>query len=262
MSFYDIIPIVVMILSLAGIILIIVRKFPILAAIDTKSIKSEQEAEIKEKIVASRLQRKIVELKNAFKKIFLPVFSTIGVWFKNFYNKILELEKQYVKRKPVTPLTQEEREQKIKTLFFSAEEFLKEGNLNMAEEKYIEIITLDHKNICAYKKLGVIYLEQKNFDHASQTFQHILKLNPNDVETLIDLALLQKQIGENKKALENFQKAVALEPTNPKNLDFLIEMSIILRKKDLAKRTLEKLREVNPENQKLDDFEERIKALD
>ncbi len=262
MSFYDIIPLVVMVISLGGIILIIVRKFPMLSVINIESIKREQEAQVKKKIVVSRLQRKVEEISKFFKKVFLRPSVVAGSWFKNFYEKILKLEKKYLRKKPVIPSAPEELEQKIKNLFLTADEFFKEGKFDEAEKKYIEILTLDHKNIDAYKKLGALYLEQKNYDHASETFQHILKLNPNEIETLIDLAILQKQRGENEKALMNFQKAVEIEPTNPKYLDFLIEMSIIVGNKGLAQESFKKLKEVNPENQKLSEFEERIKAME
>jgi len=261
MSFYDIIPLVAIVVSLGGIILIVVRKFPALSAINVESIKSEQEAQTKDKIIASSLQRKIEEIRRLIKKVLRLPCLAVGSWFQIFYNKVVELEKRYVRKKPTVPLGADEIEQKIKALFFLADGLLKENKFDEAEKKYIEIITLDHKNIDAYKKLGTLYLKQKNYDHANETFKHILKLNPNEVETLIDLALLQKQRGENEQALVNFQKAVDIEPTNPKNLDFLIEISIILGKRDLAEENLKRLAEVNPENQKLDEFAERIKSL-
>lgn len=261
MSPYDIIPLIIMVVSLAGIIFIIVRKFPVLAAIDVGSIKKEQEAEKKEKIIAARLERKIRGLGKILAALLLPIVLRLKGWFQKIYSKILEWEKYYAKKKTKAPVAVPEMEQKIKALSFAAEEDMKEGKIDEAEKKYIEIISLDHRNIEAYKKLGRLYLEQKNYDHAHETLEHILKLNPNDAETLIDLGLLQKQKGENEKALLTFERAVQLEPADPQNLDFLIEMSIIVGNKVLAEETFKKLREANPENQKLAEFEERIKTL-
>jgi len=261
MSPYDIIPLIIIIVSLTVIIFIIVRKFPILAAIDVSSIKSEQEAEKKEKIIASRLERKIGNLRKILTSILSPVYLKIKNGFKKIYGKVLGWERYYAKKKTALLLTPEETEQKIKALFFVAEECVRGGKLDEAEQKYIEIISLDHKNIGAYQKLGSLYLEQKNYDHAHETFQYILKLNPNDVETLIDIGSLFKHRGDNEKALENFKKAVEAEPTNPRSLDFLTEISIMVGNKVLAQETFKKLKEVNPENQKLGEFEERIKAI-
>ncbi len=261
MSPYDIIPLVIIVVSLAFIIFIIVRKFPVLAAIDIGSIKSEQEAAKKEEIIASRLERKITGFGNFLSKVFSP----LGEFFKNIFKKVhgraRSLEAEYVKKKDKEASSPAEIEQKIKSLFFLVEELVKEKKFDEAEQKCIEIISFDHKNTDAYKKLGFIYLEQKNYNNAEETFAHILKLIPDDVETLIDLGLLLKQRDEKEKALQSFSRAVEIEPTNPKNLDFLIEISIMVGNKGLASKTLEKLKEVNPENQKLEELEERIKNI-
>jgi Flp pilus assembly protein TadD len=103
-----------------------------------------------------------------------------------------------------------------------------------------------------------LYLGQKNYDYAIQTLQHILKINPNDTEVIIDLGSVFKQKGDFDKALYFFSKAVELEPTKPKSLDFLVDISIIIGNKELAKSALKKLKEVNPENGKIEEFEQRI----
>lgn len=260
MSSFDIIPLVIIVFSLVGIIFIIVKKFPVLAAINVESIKSEQEAVKKEKIIASRLERKILEAGKFLYPLLLPIGRGARNLFLQIYAKALELEKKYArkKEKPAAPV---DAGQQIKTLFFEAEECFNAGKMEEAEQKCIGIIALDHKNIDAYKKLSQVYLEQKNYENAYETFRHLLKLNPDDTETILDLGSLQKQRGEHEAALANFRRVVELEPTNPKNLDFLIEMSIIVKNKDLAKETFLKLKEVNPENQKLAEFEEKIKEI-
>ena len=246
---------------MAGIIFIIVRKFPVLAAIDVGSIKSEQEAARKDKIIAIRLERKIVGAGKFLGKLFLPLGIILKNFLKNIYGKISAWEKKYAERKEKRPTSPGEIENKIKTLFFEVDQFLKEGKFDEAEKKNIEIIALDHKNILAYKKLGAVYLGQRNYENARETFSHVLKLNPDDVETLVDLGDLYRQLGENEKALSIFKRLVDLEPTNPKHLDFLIDISIIVGNKDLAREILGKLRGVNPENQKLGEFEERIGGM-
>lgn len=261
MSPYDIIPLGIIALSLVGIIFIIVKKFPVLASINIETIKSEQEAIKKEKIVAERLSRKISSTGKFLYALLAPIGRAVKRLFSNIYAKVSEWEKKYGNKKREKAASLTDAQGQLKTLFFEVEECLKTGNLEEAEQKCISIISLDHKNIDAYKKLGAIYIEQKNYENAFETFRHILKLNPDDVETILDLASLHKQRGENEAALANFKRAVELEPGSPRNLDFLIEISIIVKNKDLAEETFKKLREVNPENQKLAEFEERIKAI-
>jgi len=258
---YDIIPLVITIGCLVGIIIIIVRKFPVLASIDIESIKSEREAKQKEKIIASRLERKVESFKKGIFSLIIPIILKIKRIFKEKYNKISDWEKRHSKKKIAPKLTPEEKEIEIKKLFFTADELIKKEKAEEAEKIFIEIISLDHKNIEAYKKLGNLYFEQKNYDYAIETLQYILKLNPRDIEVLIDLGTLLKQKGENTKALKFFSKAVELEPTKPKSLDFLTDISIIIGNKELAENALQKLREVNPENKKIEEFEERIKDI-
>lgn len=261
MSPYDIIPLIAVVVSLAIIIFIIVKKFPVLAVIDVGSIKSEQEAAKKEEIIASRLKRKI----GGFGGIIFKALSPIGRFFRNsfkqLYERVRNLEKKYSKKKEKSAAAPGEGENEIKSLLFSVEELFAAGKLAEAEQKCIEIISLDHKNIGAYKKLGAIYMEQKNYANAEETLRHILKLAPEDTETMMDLGALLKQRGEMDGALQIFARAVELEPTDPKNLDFLIDISIIVGNKNLAEETLGKLKETNPENQKITEFEERIKNL-
>ena len=67
--------------------------------------------------------------------------------------------------------------------------------------------------------------------------------------------------GDNDNALTMIQNALTLAPKNPKYLDFLIELSILINNKYLAEITWDKLKEVNPENQKLAGLQERIQAI-
>lgn len=50
----------------------------------------------------------------------------------------------------------------------------------IAEQKYIELITKNPRNIIAYLKLGQLYQQQGNFADAKGCFQQILRLEPNN----------------------------------------------------------------------------------
>ncbi|MCX6743398.1 MAG: hypothetical protein NT116_04145 [Candidatus Parcubacteria bacterium] len=59
----------------------------------------------------------------------------------------------------------------------------------------------------------------------------------------------------------NLEKALGLEPNNPKYLDLLITISLIIKYKNLAKQSLERLKEANPDNAKIEEFQAQIKEL-
>ncbi len=50
------------------------------------------------------------------------------------------------------------------------------------EKKYIDLIARDPKDIDAYRALGFIYLEQKNYSNARACFRRVLKKWPDDEE--------------------------------------------------------------------------------
>jgi len=60
------------------------------------------------------------------------------------------------------------------------------------EQKYIQIISQDPKNIFAYQKLGQLYLQQKNYGDAQAAFKQILKIEPKNSKAKDHLNKLPK----------------------------------------------------------------------
>jgi tetratricopeptide (TPR) repeat protein len=231
-----------------------------LAIIDLGTITKEREAGVKDKIISERLGRKISKAWRIFLNLARPVAKFSKTKFKDFYERVLILEKHY-QEKGSKLLEAKGLDLKIKLLFNEAEELTKKDNPLEAEKRYIEIISLDKKNMRAYEKLGNLYLGMKKSAEAEEVFNFILKHNPSDASVLVSLGELVASQGNPEAALNYFERAVAIRPNNPKYLDFLIETSIIVGNKDLARKTWNRLAQVNPENQKLDDFKKRIDEL-
>ena len=68
-------------------------------------------------------------------------------------------------------------------------------------------------------------------------------------------------MGKKEEALLNFKEAVRLSPNDPKNLDTLFSAAIEVKDKYLANTTFDKLKQADPNNQKLDEIEEKLKVL-
>ena len=271
---FDLIPIILIFLSLAAIIVILVRKFPSLANIDLGQVPQEKEAQLKHLLIENRFHQKLNFIYKNIKNLFAPLRNLVINFFNNLKQRILVFEKKHQEKKnQLIRENSKEVPKKIEILMAEGKELEESNNLIEAEKKYIEIINLDKENIAGYKALGNIYFQEKNYEHAKETFKHILKiispkkrfLSPEEtaqaVEIYLDLGLIHKTLGKNKEALLKFQKAFFLEPNNPKVLDFLIEISIILKNKNLAKKYLENLKKANPENEKIGEFERRVASL-
>ena len=76
-----------------------------------------------------------------------------------------------------------------------------------------------------------------------------------------DLAIVDKAMDNFDGALASINKAYKLERNNPRYLDTKLEISIIKKDKISALEAYENLVKVNPDNQKLADFKEKIDEL-
>ena len=123
------------------------------------------------------------------------------------------------------------------------------------------MLSYENQNLEAYQALGDIYFNKKEWENAQQTLEHLVKLTPNDPAVHQELGEVYLALDEDQKAFDYFHQAVELEGNNPKYLTSLLELAIKLKKKVLAVTTLRQLKEANPENQALDDFEKQIEEL-
>ncbi len=265
------------------IIYIILRRFPEVANIDISTIPEEKAIQIKNRILADRLTRKTLKHINSITRILVPIWKFFQTRFRAIYQKVFELEKKYrSKYRPL--LSQEELNKNIEELLKKASEFVEKQEYASAERQYIEILSLDKKNYKAYKGLSNVYIYQKDYDRAIEVLEYIIKLNIKRLSKLerintpvmielkekikkdlaedyISLGMVYRNLDKLDLCFDYFSKAVDLMPNHPRYLDLLLDVSIILGKKVFAMDVFNKLKKVNPTNNKLDQFSERIKVL-
>lgn len=264
---YNIIPLILILISLGVIVFIVIKKFPALANLDIENMPAEKEAKFKEQIIGNRLKRNLVKWNSKVTRMVKPIGEASGDLAKWANKKLIEMRDSYKKELEVNNL---DLNNKINQLFREIDDLIKKEELAEAEKRLIEIIGLDNRNIKAFRMLGDLYLEKKSFEEAKQTFEYILKLKENEAtgETsredgliYFDLALACQSMDDLETAIANLQKALNIEPNSPRYLDTMLEMSIIKKDKVLAEKAYDKLKEVNPDNQKLSEFKKKIDEL-
>lgn len=283
------------------ILTIVVRKFPQLSNVDLESLPQEKESRKKREIMSRRLKTesgKMVEKMSTSLQPIGKLWSLLQRQFRLYVGKIESLwhHEERVKKKVTTPSAViEDRAVKMHTLLQEASSYLQAGAFEQAEAHYITVISLDAKSLDAYRGLADTYLAKGSVEEAEQTYQFLLKLKPDDDSAMARLAEIAEQQGKIEQAIEYYQQAVVsndslsprfyqlaelllrvkqpevakeailsaveLEPKNPKYLDLLIEIGILCSDKELAMQGFNELRLVNPNNQKLQVFHDRIKEL-
>lgn len=289
---YNIIPLLLILASLSVITVIVFRKFSVLASLDVDNIQAEKEAKFKERIISNRLKRNIIKWWSKLSRVLLPAIQALSNFFKTMLSRLYQLKSDYQVQVQINTAA---GDNKLEQLFIQAEEFRKHDDLDSAEKKYIEIIGLDSKNIQAFKELGRVYFDKKEYEEAKQTFEHILKLKEDDEDIYNNLAQIAKEKGDLSEArdeylksininkqnaqayfslatvyqamgkwsetIKNLKKALKIEPSNPKYLDTMLEISIIIKDKVLALDTYQKLLKTNPENNKIVEFKKQIDEM-
>ncbi|MEK7131829.1 MAG: tetratricopeptide repeat protein [Patescibacteria group bacterium] len=290
--------IIIIIAALAIILFLVIRKFPQMANLDIHNLPEEKIYQKKREIINKRIEKSSNLLKEKFSKILVPVgkiWGKLQLQFRVYVGKIERLlhHEQSLKTKIKHKVSaSEENEQRIGQLIAEGEQQLKAGNYDKAEEVFISAIKIDPKSTVAYRGLGDTYLAKNSIEEATQTYKFLIRMEPDDDSVLVKLAEIAEGQGNLEEAIEYYQQAVLmndsfsprfyhlaellvkvgqpqvakesilqaveLEPQNPKYLDLLIEIAIICGNKDLALKGYGELRLVNPENQKLHSFKDRI----
>lgn len=257
-------------LSLAVILAIIIKKFPTLAILDVHSMPGEKEAKFKEMLIKARMERDFSKWKQFAIKIFSKLNSFLAKSLKLAHDNLKKIKLSY-KASEKMPMI--EKNKQIKELLDEADELIKAEEYLKAEDKLVEVISLDQKNLVAFCELGGVYEELKKYSEARQTYEYALKLSKqlvkdDDDELEVDpqeiyfsLAYLEKEAGNYEAAFDNISEALELEPNSPRFLDLILDLSIIRKDKENAKRYLDRLAEVNPENNKLAEIAAEIEKL-
>lgn len=293
---YDFITIGIIVASLIIIAVIISRKFPMMAAINTAVLPKHKQDKIKKDLIEDRLKRKFSFLN--FKKMLTKTDAgdNQSSFVARFRNMVKNLEQKYKQKiTELEPADQNDVDRKKIIIRQEAKALVDQEKFKEAEGKYIEVISLDPKDIAAYQGLAEVYTLMKDYLHAKETYNFILKLNATDdsayeqlgqiafregkldeaekdyMQSLslnsqvagyhVDLGEVYVAMGDFKKALRSFEEAIRLEPNNPRILDCAVTATIKLKDKESARKYFKKLKEVNPENEKLSELKRLVDNL-
>lgn len=294
---YSLLPFVLIIISLAIIIVIVVRRFPQLTLLDVDSIPEVKIERKKIELLKKRLAKETAAADAKRREMMKPIIQKlkeIQLAFRIYIGKVHQRLLEHNKKKK--GLKGESREIiNLQSLLQSAETALNQKNFDVAETKFIDIIKVDSKNVEAYRGLGQVYVQKGELEEAREAFEFILKLNPNDDDAMVKLAEIMRVVGNKEKAieyyegsividdhkaqrffalaeilsevgrddlaLESMRQAAELEANNPKYLDMLVELGVKCGSKQIAEEALQQLRMVNPENSKLAILKDKIDKM-
>ncbi|MFH1866643.1 MAG: tetratricopeptide repeat protein [Patescibacteria group bacterium] len=288
----DIVLAILAVLALLGLIWLVIKKFPVVKMIDTGRLANLNQQQVKTNIADARLRRKLVAWGSKLQNISRPLTQVVKKYSSDLGQKIQGLEDN-LKQKLVQ---QTEAVKPLEDLLKQAKEAAGREDWEAAERLYLEIIRQSPREVRAYEGLGDLYLAQHDFESAQELFTYLVShhssttwyhvglarsltgqgqleqakkeyLNylaqPNNGSSQIyfELGQLHKDLGQLKEAWESIYQARQRESGNPRILDFFIEISIVNERPTDAQSALDNLKQVNPENKKISQFDKAIREL-
>ncbi len=119
-------------------------------------------------------------------------------------------------------------------------------------------VTVSLGNI--YYDLGQIKKDNQRNLKAKEIYEKALEKNEKDTNVLTSygLTFLFDETPERKKAIEQFEKTLAVDSRNEKALFYMTQAQIEENNQTEANKYLVKLKEVNPENQSIPELENKL----
>lgn len=262
----------IIVLAALVIIFLVIKHLSDLAALNVDSIPEEKISKVKNRIMLQRLISNWSKIKKTSQSVIKPIKEKTKQSLANLSAKVAELEKK--SQEHSRPLNRLDAKQQVDQLLQKVGDLMTDENLEEAEKTYIAIIELDANNLDAFEGLVQIYRQNKDYKKAREACRFYLKLLSKKSGNLAaggskhrlagcyaDLGEIYQSEGKNELSLKNYQKALEIEPNNPRFLDLLLKISILLRNKDLAWQALNRLKEADPENQKLSELRAQVEGI-
>jgi tetratricopeptide (TPR) repeat protein len=244
---YSFFPQALIVVSIAGIVVIILRKVPGVAELFTKTPFRSLPKKIWEvwgkefwQWLSGSIQkvwRLALEVKEISKK---PGFN-----LQNFAR--LSLTKFHI---PKPSLGFLKRPDSLGFFLAGAQKSLEQEDYQEAERLFIKVLKKDQGNEQAFAGLGKLYLAQKKFEEAAETFKFLIKHHPENDSYYSSLGQAHHGQKLYDQAIEAYEQAIELAPQNPKryvNLGLTLEAKKHIEEAVLNYRKAADLEKDNPQ---------------
>ncbi len=205
----------VAIIALGVTLFLIARHWKEIRLLDPQSIKEERQKQEREKLITRRFERVSAEQLAALHRFGRTLARKTKESYKRTEERLQSFDNLYKKVKsPFSAMAPSQRE-RIKTLLTEARSLIRDLKWADAERRLLEALALDQRQIDAYRLLGTLYLRQKLYPQARETFEFLVKTRKADDATYAGLAEIAKAEGNFQIAEAMLQKAADASPRQP-----------------------------------------------
>ena len=88
------------------------------------------------------------------------------------------------------------------------------NNLNIAQELYNRVLNIDPNHLDTLINLGIVYINLNENKMAIICSEKVIKINPDNFNAYNNLGIALKGLGETEKAIDSYKKAIEINPNN------------------------------------------------
>lgn len=91
---------------------------------------------------------------------------------------------------------------------------MKKGDLDGAIQAFKEIIKIDSDDVVSLLNLGIIYYKKKQYEEALDYLSRVIEIKPDDSDAYFHIASIYEEMGDLKIAIDYYKKAISYNPNN------------------------------------------------
>ena len=112
----------------------------------------------------------------------------------------------------------------VPSYYDEGEKLFHEGKYKEAEKLFIKAASLRPNDSKIYARLGLLYLQQKNYTDAIESIKLAVKYDKNNPSRHFNLALAYQGAKDRQRAISAAREAVSIDPVTPKYREFLEQL--------------------------------------
>lgn len=263
--------------------------------LDPMSIKEERQKQERSKVMNRRFERASADQLASVQRLGRTLFKKTQSSYRRAYQRLVAMDRVYRKVKsPFSAMAPSNRE-KIVAFLSEARSLMRDLKWADAERRFLEVLSIDRRNLDAYKGLGQIYLKQKLYPQARETYEFLVKTKKADDGTYAGLAEIAEAEGDlstaesmrlkaveasprqayrhaelaeffiehnrPSQAWEPARRASDLEPGSAKYLELSLEVAILLGDRNEAKARWNRLRMLSDDHSRFQALKDKVDAL-
>jgi tetratricopeptide (TPR) repeat protein len=122
-----------------------------------------------------------------------------------------------------------------------------QGHTEEAIPLFEQALKLSPNNIIALDNLASAYRQQKRWDEARRVLEHALAVSPDNPEANYSLGMVYAQTNDNQRAYDYLQRALTARPDYPEALNNLAVLYLHMARRDDAVKSFEECMRIAPE---------------